>query len=682
MKINKPEPIIIPGSENDGRYEYSFPDPNDRDMFPDGVINYGKPIKEQKWKRWRLPESQEEYFLLGREEGLQLNIREICRRKYGIYIMIGGELTYLTGHHYFFLQYWYMAAITEDGYPEFRDNHQYYFYFLDLVEKDPFCFGSIFITQKRFAKTEIGLSCMANIATLGESKNERFLMQGLNGTIARTNLFNRVVRSYNMLPYFSRPVDDGKMNQGKKINMNYPSVNRKNIDRGKKPLGNTIEWANTVPSAMQGTRPRYVFLDEAPTITEMDVSLWHRTTREQLRLGSTIFGKMHLPATVEDMDYKGAATYQDLWKRSNAKERDANGHTSSGLYRYFQPYWMGWEGFYDEFGRARREDIKKYIKNMLDPLPEAEVKQKKRQYPDNIEDVFEIPSGATLEEDVVEILKDQYRALCQKWDTPDIRVEFCKLRVENGEVIKTQYTPKKNDDEDQEKYIRITEDPRPGVRYIIGIDGTATDKETTTVQDGGKSKFAIVATKCYEAGVKDNGEMMRVYCDVGVFSAVPNRMDDMFAITYAMFLYWNKYGNCLVHPEANAALGPNLLSYFENRGAKRHIMRQPKFPGSDNRQTQNRYGTYRSGEVMEEQIRLTNRAARAYGYNLRDKFLVRDLCQVGLPGKDPHLADAFMMAILGWGDFAPDKKHSMTDKKPVRHMRYKQINGIWKQVWE
>ena len=683
-KLKRPSPIVINGSESDGSYLYEFPDPNDKDRF-DEVLFADKKKADQKWVRQSLPETQMDWYALPKEERIAIGLREIKRRLYGLYMMISGELTYITGHHYFFLQYWYMDAMTIDGFPEYRSNHRYYLYFRDLCETDPKCSGDIFITQKRWAKTEITLACAANIATLGKERNKRFLLQALNGDIAKNNLFNRVVRSYNRLPWFARPMDDGRMNQGKKINLNYPSVKRKTAEAtGKEPFGNTIEWAATVTYAAQGTRPKDVFLDEGPTIVEMDLGLWQRTTREQLRLGNMVAGKMHLPATVEDMQYRGAAIYQDIWNRSNVNDRDGNGETKSGLYRYFQPYWMGMEGFFDEYGNAKEKEIRDYVNNRLDSSTEAQKKQLKRQYPDNIEDVFEVPSGDTLESDVVEILKDHRKAIDLAWMTDQMRVEFVKMRVEGGEVYKTQYNVKRDDYEEQQKYIRLYEDPRAGVKYLIGIDGTGTDKETSGAAQASRSKFAIVVTKTIEVGVSvvDPSLLPRSYCDVAVFCVTPDKMEEMFHMAYSMFLYFNKFDNCWVNPEGNIGLGPNLLAYFENRGAKRHILKQPKFPGTDNRLTKNNYGTYRSGDVRAEQIRLTNIACRYYGRNLRDRFLITDLIQIGLPGQDPHIADAYMMAVLVWGDFSPERSVYKKKTEKRRAMTYKLEGGVWKAVWQ
>ena len=65
------------------------------------------------------------------------------------------------------------------------------------------------------------------------------------------------------------------------------------------------------------------------------------------------------------MDKKGADGYHKPWKKSNYDERDANGRTKSGLYRYLKPYYKGREGCIDEYGN---DIIEKAIKFTSIPM--------------------------------------------------------------------------------------------------------------------------------------------------------------------------------------------------------------------------------------------------------------------------------------------------------------------------
>jgi hypothetical protein len=652
--------FLLPGSE--GLY-YKLPKkPAKKD-----ILFHDLPKKEQKWQRILVPDDNQIRFM-SQAERQEVIEREMTRRIYGVWFMNNGEPTYITGDHYFFLNYWWMNADTEDGYPEYRQNHRYYFYFIDLCDNDPNCFGDIFITQKRYAKTEIGLSRIYNHATVGIHKGNVYGMQSLNDKDAKGNLFARVVRSHVRMPTILKAEDDGVKNPLSEIKLQAPLKRTTKVTgMQKKYLDNVIGFRPTVESAYQGKKPKRILLDEPPTIEQMDILLWWRTVKQQLALGPKINGKATLPATVETMKHKGAAAYQELWKLSNPEERDGNGRTLSGLYRYFQPYHMGMEGFFDEYGNPKTEDIIKFIENQYEAADEHTKIQLRRQYPPSVKHVFEVPVGNTLEQDVIQIYSDHLKEI---EDNPP-PCQYVMMYMDAGEQKIKQMNPK-NEDE-QQKYIRIYEDPRPGVKYRMGIDGTGTDKETRT-NTKQKSKFAITVTKMFEGADKLN------YCDVACFSALPDKTDDMYHVAYMLAIRYNIHDEFLALPEGNMGQAPAIVSYFDNRGAKKLLAKQPKYLGTDSKETQNRYCFYRNGEVMDQQIKLLNRHGRVYGRNMRDKFLIRDILRTGIDNTD--LSDSFQAAILLWGDFAPDKVQKVRPVQKIKRRVVKIINGRTVYQWE
>lgn len=658
--------VVIEGSDGedfDG-YKYELPavPPKSDILFSDLEAT------EQYWRRPLLPTETEINFMSEAEKSV-IRSTELRRRVHGVWFMNNGEPTYITGDHYFFLTHWWMNADTADGYPEYRNAHKWLFYFYDYVDKSPDALGAIFITQKRSAKTEGALSCIYNCATNGIVTDSIFGMQSLNEKEAKENLFWRVIRSHNRLHTLLKAADDGNKNSKQAaLSFKPPSLRSGKVSVKKSYLMNEIGYRATIESAYQGKRPKKILLDEPPTIEQMDVGLWWRTVKQQLSLGKKVIGKALLPATVETMTAKGAPAYEKLWHDSNPAELDNNGRTRSGLLRYFQPYWMAFEGFIDKYGNCNREEVEKWMEGQVENADDDGKIQLRRQYPPSIDHVFEVPAGTTLESDVVDILTKHLKDLR---DNP-IPMRHVKLFMDSdGNVQETQFIPKSK--EDRYKYVRITEDPRPGVKYVIGIDGTGTDKETSN-NSAKKSKFAITVTKLFE------GLMCRNYCDVATYCIIPDRVDDAYKMAYMLYLKYNKYDECRVIPEGNQGQAPAILSYFENKGAKKAISKQPKYPGTNNVTVQNRRGFYRSAEVMDWQVKRLNTAARAYGTNFGDDLLIEDLLLTGL--KNTDLSDSFQACLLLWGDFAPER----VEKINVRHStlgrrRLVTQNGITKYIW-
>lgn len=346
------------------------------------------PKKQQKWIRPILP-NDKEAALLSKEERRALIERELTRRIEGFWFMNNGEATYITGAHYFYQTYWYIAAMGNDGYPEYRSAVKEWFYVIDICIKDPNCFGAIMVTQKRAGKTEMALAELYNAATLLDT-DCLFGMQSLTATEAKNNLFkSRLMRSHKRIPNYLKPVSN-ETTGTKELVSELTFMGRK-VDGGtyQGGLNNVIDWRPTVASAYQGKRPKRIFFDELASVDELDITEWWSTVREQLALGTDlIFGKAFLPATLETMDKKGAPQYQKMYEDSDYTQKDDNGRTRSGLYRYIKPYYKGREGCIDEYGNDMVEKAKKFRQNQMEnATPEGAIKIR-NQYPETEADAF------------------------------------------------------------------------------------------------------------------------------------------------------------------------------------------------------------------------------------------------------------------------------------------------------
>jgi hypothetical protein len=190
-----------------------------------------------------------------------------------------------------------------------------------------------------------------------------------------------------------------------------------------------------------------------------------------------------------------------------------------------------------------------------------------------------------------------------------------------------------------------------------------------------KSDFAIVVTKKLKIG-------QRSYCEVAYISRIPVNKDDMFRIAYYLYRYYNVFGNCKVSPEANAGNISPIFSYFTNRGAKRALIQEPKYVGTDSKEVMARYGFVRTGKMKEAQIYLLNIQIRLYGHHFRSKRLIENIIKTGVENTD--LSDSFQSAIVGWGNFG-----NIEHKETVNNNRYQQLRanrefnqktGKWEKV--
>jgi hypothetical protein len=672
------EPLIIKiGDEKvDGGVVYYYETPP---MPPlSTMLNFGLDTKDQKFKRTVISECfgdlndlgntkiirDEDGNALLNKEQQDFIIQERDRIIDGCWYLIKGKPIYFTGDNYFYLNYWWIGAENEDGYPDFRYADCKYFYFADIVDKNPDVFGGLFVTGRRFGKTEKEL-CRVYRKSI-TTQNKIFALMSLTKDEAKENLFAKIVRSWDVMFEFFKPKHSGTSRPTESLIFAKPPVSSKKSKEKQKEqvfLNNRIGTRATKIAALQGKKPFYTFLDEGATIDEMDLTKFWSTSKQALALGGgkKIIGKVMMPCTLEEMNPKSGERYYTLWKQSNINQLTLNGRTSSGLVRYLKPYWEGLEGFIDEWGFDLKDEAIKFVENeyqsFLDKGELDEAVRYRRQFPRNANDAFNIETGTGIEEDCKMILQD----VLEKANDGLFPERPCEIYEVDGEIRTRSVKPTKD-------CLYIIEEPEENTEYVIGIDGTATDKASSgTDPKNKKSDFAIVVTKKLKVGE-------RSYCEVAYISRIPVNKDDMFRIAYYLYRYYNIFGNCKVSPEANAGNISPIFSYFTNRGAKRALIQEPKYVGTDSKEVLSRYGFVRTGKMKEAQIYLLNIQIRLFGHHFRSKRLIENILKTGVENTD--LSDAFQAALVGWGNFG-----NIEHKEAVNNNRYQQLrtNRVFNQ---
>jgi hypothetical protein len=370
----------------------------------------------------------------------------------------------------------------------------------------------------------------------------------------------------------------------------------------------------------------------------MSLIEWWTTVREQLALGKRIFGKASLPTTMEDMKKKGAIEFVKLWEDSNPEDLDKNGRTKSGLWRYFKPFFLGREGFVDDYGNDLIEEAKQFRQNQLEHADHAAAEKIKRQYPETVEEAFGVVMSGKWEADVKDILKT---ALAEA-EAKDITRYFKISKYDN--TIRLQ--PCKSTDPEA---VMIVEDPEPGVKYGGGIDSIGTDNQTG---DEGGSKLAFCITKGF-------GGMGLSYAPICLYEFRPDRLEDAYrVISYIVEYYGATAGPKMfkVMGETNAG-ATNLLNFLINAGLKSHMAKKPGSLGLTNgkeKTSADKYWLYRTDDVKDYQYLLANRFVRKYGHNIKIPRLLKSLLDLGVVNADA--ADAFLTSLMLFQDFDEVKK--------------------------
>ena len=321
------------------------------------------PKAEQRWQRTPLPEdlkkvtSMEEWMTMPESfRKLHTNYiaQEYERRRSGVWFYNNGVPTYITGNHYFFLQW----SKIDIGYPDYLEFQRELYIHLEACSVDPRSLGQIYVKCRRSGYTNMSASILVNEGT--QVKEKLLGLMSKTGADAQENIFmKKVVPIYKSLPFFFKPIQDGTTNPRMELAFREPSkrITKKNkTSKSGEALNTVINWKSTTNNAYDGEKLHILYLDEAgkwekPT----DIRESWRIHRTCLLVGRKIVGKALVGSTVNPLD-KGGRQFRDLYDSSNPLERNENGRTKSGLYSIFIPSYDALEGFFDIYGIPVSED--------------------------------------------------------------------------------------------------------------------------------------------------------------------------------------------------------------------------------------------------------------------------------------------------------------------------------------
>ena len=195
-----------------------------------------------------------------------------------------------------------------------------------------------------------------NLATI--SSDARYGILSKSGADAKKMFTDKVVPISVNYPFFFKPIQDGMDRPKSELAYRVPAskFTRKKITANEKQeelvgLDTTIDWKNTGDNSYDGEKLNLLVHDESGKWERPDNILnnW-RVTKTCLRLGARIVGKCMMGSTSNSLD-KGGGNFKKLYNDSDAKSRNRNGQTKSGLYSLFMPMEWNFEGFIDEYGQ-------------------------------------------------------------------------------------------------------------------------------------------------------------------------------------------------------------------------------------------------------------------------------------------------------------------------------------------
>lgn len=646
--------------------------------------NYNLPIEDQKFIRTPIPHS-----LLNRKNNLSAEEsefirREFHKRKHGVWYLIKGIPVYFTGPYYTYLTYWWTK---NNVHPEFRYVQCLLFLFWDMCKRDKDCYGANLIKPRRIGGTEFTLFLAWEY--ISRVRNVKAGMQSKNDDTAFTN-FKRLTRANKKMIWFMKPISKGSDDPAEILDFRYPiktntekkmremaqtGEDEENI-YGEPEMASSVDYKPCDPLAYDGEEINLYILNESGKLERMSlIDCWDKV-KPCLHYfdGAQIVGKAWFESTIEEINDEQIQEINDLWTDSDPNNRDANGRTTSGLYRIFINYLDAAEP--DEWGFPAKAKAKKFHDNKIDNLRKKKqfkaISALLRKEPEKIEDAL-TPSGnqsAFNKDQLQDTLKrldypEQYGFVKKQWTqrgnfiwaggAPDTKVIFIPDE-EKGKFVVSELL---KDGEDNAQIVM------GGVRYPGAVHkrrgGVDPYEHDEVVDKKRASKGAGVIGRLYDdnedGGKVKDGQPFDVAWDWVSKQPICHycfREEDpkvFFEDMLMMHVYYGTQMNC----ENNKR---SILTHFKDRGYREYIMPRPEATMNDGSMAQKvaQGGTPATTDTIQQYFDAIAHYVMVYGNAIKHREIILDLLEGNKGNRTFHdLLVAFGMLLLAF-----DKKYART----------------------
>lgn len=268
--------------------------------------------------------------------------REIMRRIYGVCFMNNGELTYISGHHYFNLVWFAMTGV--DNFIEVGSNYGMYmefqrgfFYFYEIAKATHYGRGGMVVKPKKTAVTMAMASICLNEATLNKQKLIR--MMSTKQKDANASCFKYIDFALQKMPTILTPA----ITNWNTFAVNFGMPEKKNSKAAGKLRETNTEYFDTLvtttPTANNAfdSLTNYIaWVDEFTKIAETaNPKSLHEITIDTVMLGTSRKGTiMYTNYTQEFNDESFEEGRQIFMESALSTVDEATGMTKSKLIRY------------------------------------------------------------------------------------------------------------------------------------------------------------------------------------------------------------------------------------------------------------------------------------------------------------------------------------------------------------
>lgn len=348
-------------SLNEGLYSYTVPikEPN-RET---DIINHQYKKGDQIWR----PAPTVDVKKMSMRDRIEYIERERQRWVEGVFVLINGELKYLTGLHYDHLTY----CTYNSNRLLYFDHEREIFQFIDLTEKENACTGRTWVKPRRAKMTTI--MCSLSQYKLLSDYSNYVTIQSDTLVKAQQSYMAPIIDSYVRRPLYMR--EQYYAPNGKKPRKALELSSNVVQEEGDEWMGGKINIFPTLAKATDGLEAVECIQDEFSKVEDASPYEMFEVNRKVVQnfrkqgmidcLSSSGDSKDAVKATME---------WHKLIANSNPQKRDQFGKTASGNWKFFisaiNSQYVPKE-FTDKFGIVDKDRAEEWIWNEIKKYPEG-----------------------------------------------------------------------------------------------------------------------------------------------------------------------------------------------------------------------------------------------------------------------------------------------------------------------
>lgn len=376
------------------------------------------PKDEQYFRPTVHPFSDDELIGIANKEILYQNFtavqkqwvdRENKRFEEGVYAYIDGELTYIPGPYWCYVNYW---TLEHGEKPDYREDDRLFFVFHEYLRRETNVLALTRLKGRRQGATSIAMFFMWFIA--GRKEHMLCGTTSFNDEACQSNFQKMLIFGFRaMLPCFQADFDSDSENF---IRFVKPvEKKRKGILALKREgLNSYCDYKSNAINSYDSGRQSYNVPDEAGKRGKVDINSYWSRVYKTLRTGKKKVGFGYLPTTVGSKK-EGGENYKKFYELSDQNRINPRTGKPFGLntpnhcVRYFVPATRCYLGCVDKFGRSVIDDpvepvmgndgewitegAKTIILREREALKDDQLREHRRDYPLDEYDAFSFEAG-------------------------------------------------------------------------------------------------------------------------------------------------------------------------------------------------------------------------------------------------------------------------------------------------